>query len=90
MVLPGQTTTSVIGNAYDSGAFTKFSGTATSTSTPSTIHNLEKPGSSSIISTYETKPEGGSFDAYEVVKYYGPRLDGDKWTATEIEKLYLP
>ncbi|WP_416877980.1 hypothetical protein [Litorimonas sp.] len=88
IVTPGSTTTSVTGSSYNSGGFNNFNATATSTSSPSTVNNIHKPGSSTVISTYKTPPSGEYFDAYEVIKYYGPRLNKDKWTPSEIERLY--
>ncbi len=66
---------SVFGNQVTGNAFSNTSGTYNQGQT----HNFVKPGLDVLIKTYPNKPNVDHFEAADIVKFIGPRLNPKRW-----------
>ena len=92
---PGRTRTTTQGSSTYTGRVTGYNdplggtaniyGTSRHNSTsetqtrPDRVYNFVKPGVDVMIETFTDKPSVGHFDAQEIVKFIGPRLNPQRW-----------
>jgi len=79
------TTTNSTGNASIYGNTLNAYGTTTTNSiyNPAQTYNFTLPGLDMMIETYADKPAVGHFDAQQVTKYLGAKLNPDRWAPKE-------
>ena len=77
------TTGNIYGNQYQGTTNLYGNSTTSTTYTPGQTYNFTKPGVDVMIRTFSEPPSAPHFDALEITKYLGVKLNPKRWAAKE-------